>query len=74
VEKVKDLVTYGEINEDTLKELIEKRGKKIKEKYFFRLHPPRGGFERKGTKVSYKLGGAVGYRGDKINDLIRRMM
>ena len=39
----------------------------------FRLHPPRKGF--KGTvKKSYSAGGEAGYRGEAINDLIRRMV
>ena len=37
----------------------------------FRLHPPRKGYE--GIKRSFKEGGALGYRGDKVNQLIRRM-
>ena len=37
----------------------------------FRLHPPRKGYE--GIKRSFKEGGALGYRGEKINQLIRRM-
>ena len=40
----------------------------------FRLHPPSGGFERKGIKIPYSLGGALGYRGEAINGLLRRMM
>ncbi|MFA4646106.1 50S ribosomal protein L30 [Pyrococcus kukulkanii] len=39
----------------------------------FRLHPPRGGF-RGSKKRSFKEGGALGYRGEKINDLIERML
>ncbi len=39
----------------------------------FRLHPPRKGYERGGVKHSFKAGGALGYRGEKINDLLRRM-
>lgn len=39
----------------------------------FRLHPPRGGL--KGSKKrSFKEGGALGYRGEKINELIERML
>ena len=39
----------------------------------FRLHPPRKGF--KGSiKKSYRAGGEAGYRGEAINDLIRRMV
>jgi len=43
-------------------------------KPFFRLSPPKGGFERKGIKKDFKSGGALGYRGNKINDLIKRMV
>jgi len=38
----------------------------------FRLHPPRKGFEGS-VKKSYSAGGETGYRGEDINDLIRRM-
>jgi large subunit ribosomal protein L30 len=70
--KLKDQITYGEISEETLKELDAKRPKGDKKSYA--LHPPRGGFEKKGTKKSFKDGGALGYRGDKMNDLIKRML
>ncbi len=40
-------------------------------KPLFRLHPPRKGYE--GIKRSFKEGRALGYRGEKINQLIRRM-
>ena len=40
-------------------------------KPLFRLHPPRKGYE--GIKRSFNEGGALGYRGAKINLLIRRM-
>lgn len=43
-------------------------------KPFFRLKPPEGGLERKGIKKPYSIGGALGYRKDKINELIRRML
>ncbi len=39
-----------------------------------RLHPPAGGFERGGIKKSFKEGGALGYRADKIFELIKRML
>ena len=75
--KCKDYVTYGELDDATLKLLLDKRGKKDpvhKEYYkkFFLLHPPRGGFERKGIKVPFNKGGALGYRGPKVNDLIKK--
>lgn len=72
LKKAKDYITWGEIDESTLKLLNEKRGKK--DKKFFRLQPPRKGFERKGTKKSFSIGGALGYRGEKINELIKRMV
>ena len=37
-----------------------------------RLHPPKMGYE--GIKRPYSLGGALGYRGEKINDLVKRMI
>jgi len=43
-------------------------------KNFFKLSPPRKGFERKGIKVPFAQGGVLGYRKDKINDLIKRMI
>ncbi|MEK6983444.1 MAG: uL30 family ribosomal protein [Nanoarchaeota archaeon] len=45
-----------------------------KMKKYFRLNPPRKGFGNKGIKHSFKEGGALGYRGIAINDLIRRML
>jgi large subunit ribosomal protein L30 len=108
--KIKDYVTWGEIEEKTFKELLLKRGKiigkknlteqYIKEKTklsidefvneffnfkktlndipglksYFRLKPPVKGFERKGIKVPFSMGGVLGYRKEKINDLILRML
>ena len=43
-------------------------------KSFFRLLPPKKGFERKGIKVPFSLGGALGYRKEDINNLIERML
>lgn len=45
-----------------------------KYKPFFRLQPPKGGFERKGTKKAYTLGGALGNRGEGMKKLIERML
>lgn len=108
--KTKDYITWGEIDKETLKILIKKRGrivgnKQLTEEYvqsklkinldeftdkiydskiklrdlpgfktFFRLHPPIHGFEREGTKKPFSLGGSLGYRKDKINELIQRMI
>ena len=42
-------------------------------KQVFKLHPPSKGFRGK-TKKGYNQGGELGYRGEKINELINRMM
>jgi len=39
----------------------------------FRLHPPSKGYKGS-TKKSFKAGGEAGYRGEAINDLIKRMI
>ncbi len=75
--KCKDYIAYGEIDDATYQLLVEKRGKRNEDgslKKFFALHPPRGGFDRKGIKTPFSNGGALGNRGAKINDLIRRML
>lgn len=98
IKVVKDYTTFGKINEETLKVLIEakakpieseekldtkkvladlKAGKTLKQagvKNCFTMSPPRKGFERKGIKVAYTIGGALGDRKEKINDLIARMI
>jgi large subunit ribosomal protein L30 len=109
VSKVKDYCTFGEIDEETIKELLTKRGRIVGDKVlssdflrgrkltyeicakklfnceltvkeleglkpFFKLHPPRGGFERGGIKKPYSMNGALGYRGNTINKLIRKMI
>jgi len=47
---------------------------KKKYKKFIRLSPPENGFGRKGIKISFSKGGTTGYRGEKINDLLKRMI
>ncbi|MBU1111156.1 MAG: uL30 family ribosomal protein [archaeon] len=96
LKKVKDYLTWGEIDDATLNELVEKCGEEFKareadskgkikyNKYFehngkkvnktFRLNPPRKGFGRKGVKVPFTMSGGLGYRGEKINDLLKRMI
>ena len=74
IKKVRDFAAFGEINDETSKEIDEKRGKKVngKLKPFFRLHPPRKGIDAKkhfGVKK-----GVLGNNKEKINDLIRRML
>lgn len=77
LKKVIDYVTYGEISEETYKLLKEKREVKTANgevKKFFSLAPPRKGYERKGIKKSYTDGGALGYRGENMNELILKML
>lgn len=75
LKKIRDFVAYGNINSETEKELIAKRGRKDSDgklKPFFRLHPPRGGIDSKkhfGVKK-----GVLGNHGDEINKLILRML
>ena len=57
---------------DTSGKFIKKGDKKIKK--FFRLNMPKKGFGRKGIKFPFSKGGALGYRGEKINELIKRML
>lgn len=110
LQKVKDLITWGELDFDSTKELLLKRGrieggKRITEDYIknntdfkniddfvdkflhfkanlsdirglkqvFRLHPPRKGHKRGGVKEPFPLGGALGYRGSEIKNLISQM-
>lgn len=79
IKKVKDYVTWGEVDDETVKLLVEKRQEKNpndpeKTKKFFRLNSPKKGFGRKGIKASFSQGGAQGNRGQKMNDLIKRMV
>ena len=76
INKAKDYITYGPIDAETEKLLVEKRGEKTQDgiKPFFRLSPPKKGFGRKGIKVPFSEGGALGNRESKINDLIKRMI
>lgn len=108
--KLKDYITWGELDKETCLFLLQKRGKlagnkPLTESYlqekiglnfvqftdvifnfekglkdvpglkpFFRLSPPRHGFGTKGIKKPFSLGGTLGYRKDKINDLIKSML
>jgi len=97
LKKAKDYITWGEIDESTVKLLFEKRGELYegpekdktgklsysskyndyagkKYKKYFRLNPPKGGFEKKGIKTPFTIGGALGYRGNSITKLIKKMI
>ncbi len=87
LKKVKEYVTWGEVSEETLEKLLMKRGsvdsknskslasnafkdKKL-DSHVFRLSPPSGGL--KAVRLHYPKGN-IGYRGEKINDLLKRMI
>ena len=74
LKKIAPWITWGRINDETLKMLQEKRKALKKEKLLFALNSPKKGFGRKGIKMPFKLKGAYGNREEKINDLIQRML
>lgn len=74
IEKVKDFVAFGEIDDEVYKKLVDARGKKVngKLKPFFALHPPRGGIE---TKKHFGVGkGVLGDHKKDLNKLLERML
>lgn len=84
IKKLKNWVTWGEISEEMLGKLLHKRGeigkKEAKEiikgerklKKSFKLSPPSKGF--KGSIKQHYPKGALGNRGEKINELLKRMI
>ncbi len=74
IKKAQGYITFGPVSEEVLKELITKRGKTSKDNKVFFLAPPVGGFERKGIKQSFVVGGVLGDRKEAINDLLKKMM
>jgi large subunit ribosomal protein L30 len=70
LQKAKDYITWGEVDGELVAEIMEKKG--AKEEETIRLHPPIKGYE--GIKRSYKIGGALGYRGKDINELLKKMI
>ena len=111
LQKAKDYITWGEVSEATINNLISERGrlagdKRIDDavvkdnsefkdvaglskaiaagdatvkdvagmKRVFRLHPPRGAKGWGGIKRSFRVGGALGARGDEIDALVAKMM
>lgn len=68
LKKVRDFVAFGDLDEETYKQLVEKRKTKIEN--FFRLHPPRKGIK---SKIHYPKG-VLGNHGKDINKLVERML
>lgn len=71
LKKCTDYITYGEVDEATVKKVKKERDKGKK---YFNLHPPRGGFNPRGIKKHFNQNGALGYRGEAIKDLIMKMV
>jgi large subunit ribosomal protein L30 len=69
------LMGFSSFNEMAGK-LIEKnlRVKDFGVGQVFRLKPPRKGFERKGIKKDFRIGGVLGFRGREINELLQKMI
>ncbi len=67
--KVQSFVTWGPVSEDVVKKL-----EPFRKGSFFALQPPLKGYGRKGVKMPFSQGGALGFRGAKINDLLLRMV
>jgi large subunit ribosomal protein L30 len=74
LKKAKDYITYGEIKEEILKKLIEKKKptKQTEKKIIFTLPNPKKGF--RSIKKGFNEGGDLGCRGDNINKLIERII
>lgn len=108
LQKAKDYITWGEVDPETVNDLLARRGKikgneKLTEDYLkqntkfktlkelskavvaskakledngvkpiFRLHPPRKGYEN--IKKTFTESGTLGYRGEKIKDLLKKMI
>ena len=47
-------------------------GKKVKP--VFRMQPPKGGFERKGIKMPFSMGGVLGHRKEGMDVLVKKML
>jgi len=71
--KLRNYLSYGKLNDETLASLLKERGKgkKKEEIKFFRLHPPRKGIDAK--KHAGVRKGVLGYN-KEINELVGRML
>ena len=85
IKQCENYIAYGEINKQNISLLLAKNNINEKTediienkinantiKTVFRLHPPRHGF--RSTKLNFKQGGSLGYVGEHINDLLKRMI
>ncbi len=71
LQKIQSFATWGPVSDETIKKIA---GRARGEGRWYALPPPRKGYGRKGIKVPFSKGGALGNRGEKINDLLMRMI
>ena len=69
--RAKDYITYGELSEETVEALEEKKGEEVESGDSFSMTPPSGGF--KNTKKQVGQGGSLGKR-DNLDKLVQRMV
>lgn len=67
----KDYIAYGELSDELLEKLEEKKGEDLESGDIFDLNPPTGGY--KSTKRQAGQGGALGRR-ENLDELVGRMV
>ena len=67
----KDYIAYGEIKEETVEKLEERKGEELENGDVISLAPPTKGY--KDTKKNQGQGGSLGKR-DDMDELIERMV
>lgn len=74
LKQIKDFIAYGEVKDEVLTKLSKKKKPiyKSASRAVYALPNPKKGFA--GIKRGYGEGGDLGYRGEKINELLERMI
>ncbi|MFQ3274897.1 MAG: ribosomal protein L30/L7E [Candidatus Nanohaloarchaea archaeon] len=67
----KDYITYGEISEEVVEKLEERKGEKLENGDTVNLAPPTGGF--RDTKKQVGQGGSLGER-ENMDEIIQKMV
>jgi large subunit ribosomal protein L30 len=67
----KDFIAYGEISDETLEQLEEKKGEEVESGDVLNLTPPSGGF--KNTRKQVGQGGSLG-KHENLDELVQRMV
>lgn len=69
--KAKDYIAYGEVSDEIIEEIEEKKDVEIEHGTTVSLAPPSGGF--KGTKRNFGQGGSLGKR-PNLDKLLNKMV